>query len=218
MSLAVVTGIYGGYDPIRAVEVEQDIDADWIMVSDQTFDPPSPWRLVVEPAPPWESRLRSRIPKCRPDLYTDADVVVWIDGNFHPVAADSIRWAASFADFSQLAIIRHPRGDPSLAFEAYAARCTGKYGGHRLAEQVDYYEANGYPDDWGLWESRLIVRRPSEALRHLGDAWMREMVRWASHDQIALSGVCWAAGLRPRDIDPDEAYTRFTIGPHTRLV
>ena len=198
MSIAVISSVYGGYDtPIAPVP--QDVDCDWVLVTDTPVECP-PWRVVVEPRPHLHPRMAAKVAKCRPDLYTQADTTVWVDASFFVSAADFVSWAVSHVDpVNPLAQIVHPERRRITA-EAAVSATMAKYAGLPVIEQAGSYLTSGYPDDWGLWATGLIVRRHCPQLRGFGSAWLAEQTRWSYQDQISEAPCLWHLDLRPVDI------------------
>lgn len=196
MTIAVVSSVYGGYD-IPTPPVPQDVECDWVLVSDRDYDC-HPWKVVVEPRPQLHPRLAAKVAKCRPDLYTGADIVVWVDASFAIISAGFVSWAVSHLEHGDVAQIPHPQRR-RISDEARVSATLPKYRGLPVVEQVDTYLSEGYPDDWGLWATGLIAYRGKS---QFGDAWLREQLRWTYQDQLSEAPVLHQLGIRPVDMQP----------------
>lgn len=194
--IAVVSSVYGGYD-IPTPPAPQDIDCDWILVSDRDYDC-HPWKVIVEPRPQLHPRLAAKVAKCRPDLYADAEIVVWVDASFAITSPRFVSWAISHLDRGDVAQIPHPQRR-RITDEARVSATLPKYRGLPVVEQADSYVADGYPDDWGLWATGLIAYRGKS---RFGDAWLREQMRWTYQDQLSQAPVLRSLGIRPVDMQP----------------
>src|ERR1700689_3354186 len=80
MKIAVISSVYGNYDQLN-IPAAQSREADWIMVTDKRGYVEPPWREVVECRPQLHPRLAAKVARCNPQLYSDADVFIYIDGN-----------------------------------------------------------------------------------------------------------------------------------------
>lgn len=196
MKVAVVSSCYGGYDSPIPPTLPQTMDAEWVLVSEQAYDVP-PWRTVVEPRSQLHPRLAAKVAKCRPDLYADADVHIWVDASFAIISPNFVSWCVSHvADGQQMAQIPHPERK-RLTDEAAHSAGLPKYAGLPIHEQAARYLDAGYPDDWGLWATGLIVYRGGTPI---GDQWLREQLRFTYHDQISEAPLLYAFNVRPVDM------------------
>jgi len=212
LTVAVVSSVYGGFDNVgRPDPSEAD---DWILVAGEPVDAPPPWRVIVEPRPHMVNRLAAKVAKCRPDRYTDADVVVWMDGAARPREGWRDVLCGPVAPIVQWV---HPERD-SIVAEATVSAQMGKYGGQAVEAQAASYVADGHPDDWGLWAAGVIVYRPRLFnLPAFGDAWLSEQIRWSYQDQISEPYVLRRHGLRPEPL-PGGLWAGQFVGwePHWR--
>lgn len=212
MRIAVVTSIMGGYDQPVA-PVTQDVECDWICVTDREVDC-WPWKTVVEPRPHLPPRLAAKVAKCRPDVYTDAAVTVWVDGHIRITHPGFVSWAVGSLGRANLAQLRHPQRQ-RLTDEDVLSATLPKYAGQPLHAQTASYLARGYPDDWGLWAAGLIVRRTSPAVAAFGDAWLGEQVRWTLQDQLSEPPLLYWSGLEIADLPgPLIGHWAFDLGVH----
>lgn len=196
MSIAVVSSVYGGYD-IPVSPVRQDVECDWILVSDRDYDC-HPWKVVVEPRPQLHPRLAAKVAKCRPDLYTDADITIWVDASFAITSPGFVSWCVEQLGDGEVAQIPHPQRR-HITDEARVSATLPKYGGLPVVEQAASYVAQGYPDGWGLWATGLIVYRGKS---RFGDAWLTEQMRFTYQDQLSEAPVLHRMGIRPVDMNP----------------
>jgi hypothetical protein len=210
MSVAVISSIFGGYDQPLA-PVAQDMPCDWVMVTDQPLQC-EPWKVVVEPRPQLHPRLAAKVAKANPEQYSDADVLIWVDGNLRIESPDFVRWCVDSLGDEDLAQ-HHSVERASLLAEASVASGMPKYDGLPVWEQARHYIADGHPVDWGVWWTGLMVRAAD--CPAFGDAWLAEMVRWTYEDQISEPYVLLRAGLRPADIPIDwQGNKRFSLLGH----
>lgn len=209
--VAVISSLYGAYDQ-PASPVPQTVDAEWVMVTDQPAAP-DPWQVITEPRPGAHPRLAAKTAKCRPDLYSDAEILIWIDASFQITSPDFVAWCVDQLGDAPIAQIRHPVRQ-SITDEAHASARMCKYDGLPLLPQVHHYVNGGHPDDWGLWATGLIVYRRNTCLI-LGDSWLAEQVRWTYQDQLSEPVLLRQFGITPRDLPgPLWEHPMFRIRPH----
>lgn len=211
MTVAVISSVYGGYDVPAAPAFDQTVDAEYVLVTDTPVDCP-PWRTVIEPRPSVHPRFAAKVAKARPDLYSEADTLIWVDASFQIIDPCFVEWAAGMP--GPLAQIVHPERS-SLEAEADVSAMMAKYEGLPVRQQVRHYRKGGYPDEWGLWATGFIVYQRGGWLPHFGNAWLAEQARWSYQDQLSEPPVLWSLGLRPHSIcEPLWGNRRFAIRAH----
>ena len=191
MRLAAVCAIYGGYDLIPPVPEGVD---DAVLVTDVPVR--SEWRNVVEPsdAPP---RLAAKRARCRPDLYTDCEASLWMDGSAYVLSDRFVPLVREKLKFHELVLWEHPDGRTCLVEEAEFCHDWPQYRHEPLLAQVDHYLSLGMPRRFGLWATGSIARRHTERMARLGDAWLHEMEQWTIQDQVSLPFILWRDGIEP---------------------
>jgi hypothetical protein len=197
---AVLTACFGSFDQVRP-QVEQDIDLDWICVTDDpNLDVPAPWeKRVASPryAHPCMSAKRYKL---LPWSLAVPDRVIWVDANTEVTASSFAREAlASIND--GVALFAHPRRDciyeeaeASLGAEGQG----GKYADQPIREQVEHYLAEGHPGHAGLWACGTIAWDITDSrVRALGKQWMGECEHWSWQDQLSFPVICRRLGITP---------------------
>ena len=198
MRLAAVCAIYGGYDLIPPVPEGVD---DAVLITDVPVR--SGWRNVVEPSGA-HPRLAAKRPKVRPDLYTDCEASLWIDGSIHVLDDRFIRLAREKLEQHELVLWDHPEDRDCAIAEARHCHDWPKYRDGPLLAQAEHYLEEGMPEHFGLWALGSIARRHTERMRALGDAWLDEMERWTIQDQVSLPFLLWREGIAPGSFGIDQ--------------
>jgi len=198
MRVAAVCAIYGGYDLIPPVPEGFD---DCVLVTDVPVL--SGWRNVVR-TPELTPMLDAKYPKMRPDLFTDCDASLWMDGSVH--VRDG-RFAALVRDLlasHEIVLWDHPEDRDCLYQEAQHCHSWPKYADVPLLEQVEHYRAEGMPEHFGLWAATCIARRHTPSMLELGDAWLAEQTRWSHQDQVSLPYLLWRMQVVPGTFGVDQ--------------
>jgi hypothetical protein len=192
--------------PLREVGLWTDEQPPKIRKGTAGMGAPPTWQIeLVEPQ--WSTRRTARHYKAVPHAYIDADVWIWVDGNVRLLVPPSVI-VDKYLDGADLAIFKHP-DRACLYEEARFCAKVGKDSPTVLQTQTARYEQEGMPAKWGLPETRCVIRRNTDDIRNLGDAWWSELERHSVRDQVSLPFVCWKAGLRWREI-PGRCWPRNT--------
>jgi hypothetical protein len=151
------------------------------------------WEQRIVDAP-WGTRRTARHYKALPHRYLpDADVWIWVDGNVRPRVhpAEIVRRYLH----GDLATYDHWDRRCLYVEAAFCAKIR-KDSADVLTKQAARYRAAGMPRNWGLAATRAVIRRNTEAMRDLNEAWWGEIEHASLRDQVSLPFVCWQAGLR----------------------
>lgn len=149
-------------------------------------------QVVVEPG--WGPRRTARYYKTLPHIHLpDCDVWIWLDANVKLLISQEEavrRWLKS-----DLATFDHPvRTD--LYQEAAACIRMNKGDPVALRQQAVTYELAGHPKNWGLAETRVVIRRNTPRIVELNERWWAEIEKHSVRDQVSLPYVCWEMGMR----------------------
>jgi hypothetical protein len=191
MRLAAVCAIYGGYDLIPPVPEGVD---DAVLVTDVPVR--SGWRNVVEPSKT-HPRLAAKRPRCRPDLYTDCEASLWMDGSTYVLSDRFIPLVRVKLELHELVLWEHPEDRDCLVDEARVCHDWPQYRDEPLFAQVEHYLSQGMPRNFGLWATGSIARLHTDCMKRFGDAWLDEMERWTIQDQVSLPFLLWREGIVP---------------------
>jgi hypothetical protein len=198
LRVAAVCAIYGNYDLIPPVPAGFD---DCVLVTDTPVA--SGWRNVVEPSGS-HPRLAAKRPKARPDLYTDCESSVWLDGTAHVKDERFASLALRRMQEYELVVWDHPEDRGCLFDEAKHCFDWPKYRDGPLLEQAEHYLAQGLPRGFGLWALGSVARRHTERMAAFGDAWLDEMERWTIQDQVSLPFLVWRQAIRIGTFGPNQ--------------
>jgi hypothetical protein len=198
MRVAAVCAIYGGYDLIPPVPEGVD---DAVLITDVPVR--SGWRNVVEPSDA-HPRLAAKRPRCRPDLYTDCEASLWMDGSVHVLDDRFLALVRVRLAEHELVLWDHPEDRDCLLQEAEHCHDWPKYRDGPLLEQARHYLEEGMPEHFGLWATGSIARMHSPRMAALGDAWLAEMERWTIKDQVSLPYLLWREGIAPGTFGLDQ--------------
>lgn len=200
------TTLFGTYDNLRTPKV----GGRFLCFTDQNLL----WCgwILQKVTPTLSAAKEARRYKLQPYLYMTSEYSIYVDANFE-VNIQAERALKLLGD-ADIAVHRHPDRD-CLYAEAAVCEAWGKAPGPVLQQQVQAYEASGYPRGNGLYEGGIIIRRHTPRIRALGEAWWKEVSTHSTRDQISFPYVCWRLGIEPKVI-PGQARNNdlWRWGPH----
>ena len=200
MKITVMRSVYGGYDNPNPLP-PQTLEFDEILVTEHNAP-----RHHMHP------RLAAKHAKCCPWDYTDADMIVWLDGSFKVMRPDWLEFMRDQSEGHLISQYKHPVRDDILA-EADISATMFKYQTQAVHAQANSYLSLGHPRNWGMWSTGIATYRMYEPsrLRAFGNHWLSEQVRWTYQDQISQPHVLRLHGLRPHEIEGDLYNTPYLL-------
>lgn len=212
MRVALVTAIFGAYDTLKRLPEGHGFD-DAVCVTDDPGMSAEGWRTIVE-APHNNPRLVAKRPKMKPNLFADADVFVWVDGQIktQPGLRD---FAVNNLGDAHLSAFAHPERN-CLFDEAEVCKQRGLASADDVAKQVTHYRDLGMPNSFGLWECAVLVW--SQAGLSVGEAWLKEVRRHMLRDQVSLPFVLWRDSVPVVTLPGRSRRNDYTVWtPHRRV-
>lgn len=201
MRIAVVTAVFGAYDPLSPAPVGFD---DTICVTDDPTNVTEGWRAHVETSR-ISPRLAAKRPKMNPWLYTDCDAAIFMDASIEVTSPDLRKWVEPVLTAHDFVVWSHPEGRTDLRDEAAVCCDWPKYSAYPMREQVKHYEDEGMPRNWGLFACGLIGWRFTDEAKRFGNLWLEEQYQWSIQDQVSLPFLLWREA-KPFGIWPANQY------------
>ena len=132
--------------------------------------------------------------------FPDAEYTLYHDANMRIRTTDVLGWL----DKHDMALCVHPNYD--CLYEGAEACIEAEKGDpDEIRAQVARYRAEGYPEHAGLAGATVILRRQTEAMQRLNEAWWWEVAGESMRDQVSFNYVCWKLGIG-YDVIPGHLY------------
>ncbi|HWP58333.1 MAG TPA: glycosyltransferase domain-containing protein [Candidatus Acidoferrales bacterium] len=196
--LIVYTTIFGPYDhlkghPFGAVKS--------LCFTDQPDETASGWEVIRE-----ERRFNSLDEQIREarrykllphKVLPPHDVSIWIDASMRLVADPATM--VSFLEDCGIATFQYPDtyGRRECLYQEAAACIANKKDDARvIRRQMAKYRRIGYPDNNGLVETTILVRRNTPEVNAFNEEWWRELSSGSRRDQLSLNFVAWKLGIK----------------------
>lgn len=198
--IVVYTCITGGYDGLIEPTVITP-GVDYICFTDDATLKSKNWK--IRPLPEEIAGLskvkQQRAVKMLPHKYlSDYSVSVYVDGSV--VIRGNIKEFLSTLDLNTYSVFisEHPQRKCIYAEKkaCIAVRKLTKPEDIKIAEeQMQRYKKEGFPENFGLVQANIIVRRHNdEYCKQLMEAWWAEFKENAPRDQLSFNYVLWKTG------------------------
>jgi hypothetical protein len=132
-----------------------------------------------------EPRRNAKIHKVLPHLYVDTDISIWLDANISLNVSPEELVKLWLGD-DDIAVCKH--FERTCIYEEGEVCKTYQLDDPRLIdEQMSRYKKNGYPENNGLAECGVIIRRHTPQINRLNEKWWAEICRGSSRDQLSFA-------------------------------
>lgn len=187
--IVVYTAIFGGYDGLQTTCTPS------ICLTNGTIKAPEGWELRIVESEGLDPRRAARRCKILAHEYLPgADYTIWHDGNYRMLIPpeEAIKMWLENRD---LAVFKHPHRRCVYA-EAEVCIRTRKDDPERIRAQMARYEEQGFPHNFGLLASGVLMRRNTEKVRELCEIWWQEVLKYSYRDQLSFDYARWRTGLK----------------------
>jgi O-antigen biosynthesis protein len=212
----ICTAVTGGYDYISD---QPRIDGvDFLYFTDGKSPQPisNPWLPILLGDENLDNRRRSKRPKLNP--HSISMLLNWkymIDGDMGILSPDFV---PEIMSHMQNGFIVSPHFDERHCAYGEATIRPAKYANEPLDEQVAFYQSEGFPYEYGLYECGVSARDlTNPKVKEVGELWHKQNLEWSYQDQVSLPYCLWKTGFKP-DVLPQtfRNYNWVWINAHTR--
>ncbi len=200
--LSVYTAIAAGYDTLKPQPAEAVGNGELVAFLDDGTaaayrQRSRAWRIAPLAPEQADPHRAARFPKINAHLALPASgYSLWIDASIGIVCPFPLaRLVELFLRDCDICLFRH-YARRSVYEEAEACKAHGLDRAEVIDEQMARYRAEGLPEDTGLVEAPVILRRHTPAIRRLNEAWWAEVTAGSRRDQLSFNYVTWKLGLR----------------------
>ncbi|MBR2990054.1 MAG: hypothetical protein IKF51_01165 [Solobacterium sp.] len=195
--IAVYTACFGGYDRINAPVIHPD-NIDYWLITD-TPGMSEGWQEIngterVPEAYRDDPVLANRWCKMHPqELFPEYDCSVYLDSNIL-VVSDLTAMTGALTDFPAAMFLHKNRN--CVYDEIRACILKGKDKEESLREHEALLKEHGVPEQYGLLEAPIIVRRHNDPrCIRLMDLWWSSFLNGCRRDQVSLIDALYQSGI-----------------------
>lgn len=195
MKIAVYTCVTNGYDEVSPPGMLSD-GVDYLCFNDGSIKVPAPWEDVKIDCS-YSGKDANRYVKILPHVnerLKHYDLTIYVDGAIEIVGnlAPLIQQVQCTAGHTFL--YEHPRRN-CVFQEVRACVESMKAPIADTVKLVEYYRMEGMPENFGLFEGGVIIRKKNEESDRLMDKWWTVYLNGIKRDQLALIYSSWQTGI-----------------------
>lgn len=192
--IAIYTVIAGNYDGLKE-PLYVNSRCDYFVITDQEIPTESIWKkidisLINEISDLTTNTEKARYVKTHPHiLFKEYEYSIFIDGNLL-IVADLVPMIEQLGNKS-IGIHYHPH-NKCVYKEAKDIVALGKERLQNVNRQISQYRSEGFPENYGLFETNVLVRRHNDKeCIQLMNEWWNQMSIYTKRDQLSLTYCLW---------------------------
>jgi hypothetical protein len=199
MKIAIITSMCGLDTKLRNPNNVFN-DVDYIAFVDTIHDNCDVWEqrkaLDFTLDEMYKGRRNAKIYKVIPQMFLpEYDYWFWVDST-HEVIMDPRIIIKEYLGDSDIALWRHTDRN-CLYSEANIIKELGVDYGNLIDSQLEYYKSLNYPENNGLYELPVSIRKNTDRIKILNMRWWEQICRYSSRDQVSMPFVLWKTDITP---------------------
>ena len=191
MRKVCLTMIFDDYDDIKDPNVMSD-GWDYFVITDK-LQGSLVWEDVIY-KDEGDPKMKMEHVLTKPWDFIDFDVCAIIGGQIE-LGMDLNKVVMTH----DMSVPKHPTRD-CVYQEANACIMLGKDDTDVINEQMDRYEADGYPEGNGMVQTGITFRKYTEAVVELGDMWWNQVNIGSKRDQLSFNYCCHKLGFEYQEL------------------
>jgi len=231
-NVAIITSIYGNYDDLKIQNIKNKPLLDWYCFTDNKDLKSDTWKIINTPyhimnekdenkkyKNSFSSLIKNDDKKTlnmmsakyykmkghEIDVLKDYDYYIWIDGSLF-LRNDFVTNIFELIQKNyNLINFKHNKRN-NIRDEVDISLTMNKYSTQNLKEQYNEYITSGFPDNIGLIENTMSVRKNNESINKLYDDWWLHNLKYSFQDQISYPYVMWKNNIYPDYIIKDNVF------------
>ena len=148
----------------------------------------------------YEHRRNAKLYKVLPTMFlSQYDYVFWVDAT-HDVVAKPEELIEKYLSFSDIAVFVHRERNCAYQ-EMDEIDSLGYDHLDNVSRQREFYKKEGFPENYGLYELPVILRKNTFETTKLNILWWEQICRFSSRDQLSFTYCLWKQNIQPTVLD-----------------
>lgn len=208
--VVVYTSLFGNYDSVtEPLFIDENVE--YILFTDDKNIKSTKWRVEIIEKMIENPRRMARLPKLLAHNYLPAhDISIYLDANMKLKTKNVYQLIEECLEGNDIAFYNHPRRHCTYRELKHCVRVQ-KISSEIANQVVNKYLQDGFPTDFGLFESGFIIRRSIEKIKKFNELWWNEYVSGSERDQCCLMYCLWKLGITANSIKVGE---QIRINPY----
>ncbi len=198
--IVIYTAVFNQYDLLISPKYTAK-NIDYVCFTDKANIATGVWEPRIVDEYEMSPKLMSGKIKTNPHiLFPEYDYSIWIDGNIQ-ITEDPRQLINKYLSKTPVAVPSHPKRD-CIYQEGNACMDGNKADQEKIRKQLSQYQKEGFPQNYGLSETRVLIRDHNDSkVIDCMEIWWEEYRKGAERDQLSFEFAIWKSGLEYNQID-----------------
>jgi hypothetical protein len=208
--LILYTAIFGDYDIPLPAPKSSLIESCLLFTDNIKIHAPG-WQVIRSPIISHDDVFNARYWK----LHPPAGCSIWLDGQISLTSDQLIIEAMRALEKYDIALWRH---HSRHCLYQEAKECFDLGHGQNVLDQAHHYKDDyNFPENYGLWETGVLIRRTTDNLLQMHELWWKHIRDYSYRDQISFPLMLNLYNIVPFDL-PDlmRDGKRVSLGLHAK--
>ncbi|WP_409200105.1 glycosyltransferase domain-containing protein [Methanobrevibacter sp. DSM 116169] len=195
--IVIYTAFTGDYDTLKKPEFI-DENCDYICYTDNPNISSDFWEIRLMEESTLDNNRKAKQYKVLPHKYlSEYKYSFWLDGTFKIKGSIREYIYKYLKDDSNILCVIHTERNCAYK-ELKASKIIPRYPRRVMEEQMDKYENEGFPENYGLPVLGAIFREHNDSkIIKLMEDWWNEIIEFSNQDQLSFSYVAWKNNIHP---------------------
>lgn len=214
----IYTALIDGYDHLREPS-KITPGWDYVCFTNNPQLKSKKWKIIyINNAEKLDSfRLNRKIKILYHKYLPNYDISIYIDSNIIIKTNLNRFLAGKLKKNSEIAMMWH-QFRKNVYEEAEECIRLNRDDKNTIRQQVKEYKMEGLPNNTGLTENRIIIRKHgSERLKRFMELWWHEILTKSRRDQISFNYLLWKYPLKINIYNPKKFYNSFIVTRHGQI-
>ena len=195
--IIVYSTILNGYDEIKNPEVF-DSNIEYVLFTDDMSLKSDVWKILPVDFLPKNLDLRkqSKYIKINSHLVLpEHEISIWIDHSFEPKFDDASKMIEDIK-MGNLNILAYRHSERNCLYDESQEVLKLKLETPNIVNsQMRRYYSMGFPENYGLYEAGLLIRKNNSKVKLFNESWWKEVLNNSGRDQLSQMFSSWVTGV-----------------------
>jgi hypothetical protein len=197
MTIVLYSVNIGGYDTFKHPKII-DPNIRYILFTDNKYIQSSQWEIchIDFISNDIDNRKKARYLKTNPHkVLPNHDISIWMDHCFEPIFTNTTEFLNKI-HFSDSQVMSYSHSERNCTYKESEIVINRKLDYPQVVQsQISRYQNEGFPENYGLFETGLTIRKNNNEVNQFNEAWWNEINKFSGRDQLSQVYSSWKTNV-----------------------
>ncbi len=215
--IIVYTAIINNYDKLKEVEIVDKNIRYYCFTNNKDLSSEN-WRFIYIDTLYRDPRRTARLFKILPHLFfKNCKKILWVDGSC-AINGSVVEFINKYCKNGSMFLHSHQQRD-CIYKEAKYIKLFGKESNNIINKQINYYKKSGFPSNYGLVDTTVIIRNLSDnEIIKFNNRWWEVLDEYSNRDQLSFNFISWKYRINYTELNYNITFSDYFIfSPHLEM-